>query len=49
MSRRRRDTTRAEIVHMWLWWATFAVKRATGSGVVSAFKAAQTAVMKIYP
>lgn len=45
----RRSAARAVIVHGWLWWATFALRRGSGSGVVSAFKAAQTAVAKIYP
>ncbi|HNX51732.1 MAG TPA: hypothetical protein PKL08_16305 [Thermoanaerobaculaceae bacterium] len=49
MARRRLDTTRADVVHMWLWWAVFETKRLTGSGVVSAFKAAQAAVVKLYP
>lgn len=39
---------RAAVVHMWLWWATFSVKRQTGSGVVSSFKAAQAAVARLY-
>lgn len=37
----------ADAIHMWLWWSTFAVRRASGSGIVSSFRAAQTATAKL--
>lgn len=39
---------RAAVVHMWLWWATFAVRKASGSGTVASFKAAQAATARLY-
>lgn len=44
----RRDKARAALVHMWLWWAVFHVSRASGSGTVAAFKAAQKATASLY-
>jgi hypothetical protein len=50
MSRPGKETqlARAVVVHMWLWWATFTVRRQTGSGTVASFKAAQAATARLY-
>lgn len=47
MSAERRSLM-PDLVHMWLWWATFEIRRASGSNTVAAFKAAQTACMKLH-
>lgn len=36
----------ASIVFPWLWWATFEVRRRTGSGVLAAYRAAFAATAR---